>query len=158
MTQHTATIAQLQTDGYNVRLPVLPWVRKVLLAQFGAEPINVHGHSVLGKALESLPFEFPSQDERPDLAVHCSSILLRVSRQVWGSVRSYEHLFKAGFFYEKAIQQQMISHIVAQERCGVANLTALRDWFEMYDLDIDDDYNIEAAYWLWKSFKARRRG
>lgn len=158
MTTHTTLVSPEPSGAVNVRLPVLPWVRKVLLKEFGPEPIPVHGHSIFGKHMEALPFDVPEQEENQALQVCGSYIVVRVSSLVWRSVRNYQHLFKAGFFYEKMIQRMMIAHIVAQERLGVANMTALKDWYDMYQLDIDDDYSLDAAYWLWKSYKAGRAG
>lgn len=157
MQQHTPTLtAVFPSDGYNVRLPVLPWVRKVMVAEFGPEPIRINGRSVLGKHMEALPFDLPEEHERPELATVGSAVLVNVSARLWASVRGYDQLFQAGYYFEKLFQRMMVAHVRAQARQGVPDLTAIRDWFDMYGLDIDDDYNLDAARGLWKAYKAGR--
>lgn len=153
----TTLTAVFPSDGYNVRLPVLPWVRKVMIAEFGPEPIRINGRSVLGKHMEALPFDLPEEHERPELHSAGSSVLVNVSARLWASVRGYDQLFQAGYYFEKIFQRMMVAHVRAQERHGVANLTAIRDWFDMYQLDIDDDYQLDAARELWKAYKAGRK-
>jgi hypothetical protein len=147
----------LPIDGYNIRLPVLPWVRKVMVAEFGPEPICINGRGLLGKHMEAFPFDLPEQEDRPELVTVGSAVLVNVSARLWANVQRYEQLFQAGYYFEKIFQRMMCSHVRAQARHGVPDLTAIRDWFDMYGLDIDDDYNIDAARELWKAYKAGRR-
>jgi hypothetical protein len=153
--QHTtpADTAAYHRDSYNVRLPVLPWVRKVMIAEFGPEPIRIAGHTLLGKHMKALPFDLPEKNERPDLDTAGSAVLVNVSALLWASVRDYNQLFQAGYYFEKLFQRMMVSHVRAQARLDVPNMTAIRDWLDMYGLDIDDDYSLEAAYELWKVYK-----
>lgn len=143
-------------DSYNVRLPVLPWVRKVMVAEYGPEPIRITGHHLLGRHMKALPFDLPEEQDRPELATVGSAVLVNVSSLLWASVKDYNQLFQAGCYFEMLFQRMLVSHVRAQARLGVPDLVAIRDWFEMYGLDIDDDYNIEAARELWKAHKARQ--
>jgi hypothetical protein len=146
-TTHTAT---------NLRLPVLPWVRKVLLYEFGPEPIRLTGYSLLGKHALGLPFDLP-ETERPPYDVGGCTVLCSISTRLWSNLQRYEELFQAGYYFEKVGQRMLLSHIVAAQRFGIPAKTAMLDWLDMYDLD-EDEYSSEAAYQMWKVYKQGKRG
>ncbi len=136
-----------------VRIPVLPYVRKVLLHEYGPEPILISGLTVLGKYFYSFPIDFP---ETPSIEVKGEVMKFKISHVLYNHYKSYKELFQTGCYFEKVAQRMLLAHIEAQQRLGGKILDAIEDWFEMYGIEDGEDYTLTAAYELWKQFKKRR--
>ena len=136
-----------------VKIPVLPYVRKVLLHEYGPEPILINNLTVLGKAMYSTPLDFP--DFEP-AEVRGEAMKFHISHNLYGQYKQYKALFQSGCYFEKVAQRMLLAHIEAQQRIGGKILDAIEDWFEMYGIEEGVDYRLDAAYELWKAFKKKR--
>lgn len=140
------------TPPHRVRIPVLPYVKKVLLHEYGPEPISVMGYSILGKYLSAFPLDFPNEEH--DEKSYGEEVTFHISSNLYPHFKKYETLFQAGYYFEKVVQRMLLAHIEAQHRLGGKILDAIEDWYDMYGIE-EDDLRMDAVYELWKQYKKK---
>lgn len=133
-----------------VEIPVLGYVKKVILKEFGPEPIRITQQGALGKSILAMPLDLPADDFH--LTAVGEKIKLEVSVRLSLHFKKYNDLFQAGYFYEKMVQRMLIQHIHAQFRLGVPAWRAMEDFYTLYNIG-EDDYSMDAAYFIWKEYK-----
>lgn len=136
----------------HVKIPVLPYVQKVMLHEYGPEPIFVSGQTLLGKYFHSFPLDFP---ELEDVKVHGVVMVFAINRNLYSHFKQYNTLFQCGCYFEKVVQRMLLQHIEAARRFDAKILDAIEDFFEMYGIT-EEEWRMDAAYALWKSHKKKR--
>lgn len=140
-----------------VSIPVLPFVKKILIAEYGPEPILITRQTLAGKHMMTLPFDI-EEAQQPEIKVYGEQVRCLLSKEVKRYViTKYYDLFQAGYFFEKMAQRMLVAHIRAQVRTGIEAWKAMDDFFTMYDIG-EDDYSYEAAYEYWKAYKKGQGG
>lgn len=144
----------IERTTFQAQIPIVPFVKQILLKEYGAEPIRITGQSLLGKQVMSFVLDLEDQGlegiELPK--VYGTTIQIELSTRLWKFLQRYNDLFQAGMFFERMAQRMMIQHIIAQVRAGRTAWSAMEDFLLFYDIG-EDEYAAMSAYELWKLWK-----
>lgn len=132
-----------------IAIPVLPYVKKILLKLYGNEPLLLVDKTLLAKSAVGISMYIPEDTRVPGCTVR-----VQMSNRVLEYYADFKHAFQLGMYFERVAQQMMLTHIAAQKRMHRDSMSALRDFYEMYELT-DDDYDIESAYRMWQENKRK---
>lgn len=129
-------------------MPCHPLSRKVLLAQYGPEPIALKNHDPLFDLMSGSLQRHSAGVRNEHLS---ATITFSVSRTIARSLILSPH--EIGWRLLRFHKQQMCWYAVSQVRLkgkGAA-MPAIRDWLSLHDVE-EDEYQLETAYKLWLRF------
>lgn len=122
--------------------------RKVLLAQYGAEPIALKNHDPLFDLMSGTLQRHSAGIRNESLS---ATIQFALSKSIARSLTLSPH--EIGWRLLRFHKQQMCWYAVSQVRLkgkGVA-MQAIRDWLSLHEVN-EEDYGLETAYKLWLRF------
>ncbi len=122
--------------------------RKVLLAQYGAEPIALKNHDPLFDLMSGARPRHSAGVRNEHLS---ASIQVVVSRTLARAISLSPH--EIGWRLLRLHKQQLCWYAVSQVRLkgkGAA-MPAIRDWLSLHEVD-EEEYGLETAYKLWLRF------
>lgn len=135
-----------------ITIPVSKFSRKIILCEYGPEPIRVRPNNPLSDPLRtqrtSTYFEAESMEVRLD-----ASIEIVVGKSF--AAMLVDPRCNASLALQRAHLAQMLNFVWALSKAGVSAANALRQFYDLYDLD-EDDYAFDSAYRLFVRFKSNR--
>lgn len=140
---------------FAAKIPVRVFVKKIILREYGQEPILLTQKSLLGKQVMNMPFDLPFEFSGDDAALekcYGEPLEVQISHRLWRHFTQYKSLFQAGYFFEKMCQLMLLTHMRAQVRAGREAWGSMVDFMALYDIG-EDDYPLESAYAVWKTYK-----
>jgi hypothetical protein len=146
MTRQMAAIASTSREIRTIEVPVLPYVAKVMRRLYGNGVIHACHNTLRGKAIASLFADLPDELPFPERPLNTEKVRVELNYRIariyskWSLNKGVE----LGLYYEKVVQRMMLSHIVAQVRCGSTIVASIDDFFKLYDID-EDDYPRDIA-------------
>lgn len=132
-----------------VTLATTPLVKKILTSRYGGEPIRVERSDALHTYLQSDPARVNKNKYRELGKQLTQEIILEVSWSIAQHLRSKQRCITVGYHLHKIYQLEMIAHMEAQRKAGMAAMEALKGFLDAHQI-WEDDYPLENAYTAWK--------
>jgi hypothetical protein len=126
-----------------VKIPVLPHVKSLMLSIYGPEPIKANENNLLGKEVQSILLSY-SQTELFQQKLVGESITIILSERIAQYYKKFSNAFDLGCMFEKQFHAIMFAHIEAQKQLDVPVMKAIKNFFTKYKID-DELYSMGAA-------------
>jgi hypothetical protein len=145
-------------------LPCHPLTRRVLIAEYGQEPILLPNRDLLFSLINTTPLRSRVSHERA-FEVLTSTISLQVHDRL--AARLKNSWDAAGFLLLKFHKDAACRYVSTMYGLGQDARPALQDWLKRHSVE-EDDYSLDSAYkmwqrWIWdfsgknKEYIARKR-
>jgi hypothetical protein len=128
-----------------IELPVAPFSRRILMAEYGTEPLSLTKGDLLYQALRVEPRRIKSALNDLKNTLHSSIHVLlgnEISRQLVCNELAFS---KIGIHIYKIHLLQLFTHVNALARGGVEVKRAIIDFYDKYGIT-DDDLGLDTAY------------
>lgn len=135
-----------------IHLPVAPLSRKILLAEYGPEPIHLGERNLLYRQMCYRVDRTPWLKRHQQLLT--TSIQISINKHLWEKVRQEPH--QVGYHLYELHKDRMFTWVSGRVS-GVdkEQLKAIRKYLEMYQVE-EDEFGLDTAYRIWKRFKENR--
>lgn len=133
----------MPSQAQQVKIPVLPHVKSLIISLFGPEPVEAHENNFLGKEIQSILLSY-SQSELFATRLHGETLTINISHRIAPYYQRFQHAFDLGCLFEKQFHSILYAHIEAQRQCGVPVLQAIKNFYIRYKIN-DELYDWEAA-------------
>jgi hypothetical protein len=144
----------MQRQQYEMKtiiLPVAPLSRKILLTQYGQEPLHLGYRSLLYKQMcYNIPVT-PWLERHQQVLT--TTITISIHRHLWERVRQEPH--QVGYHLYELHKEFMFTWVEGKVDADHPQLYAIRDFLHYHHIE-EDDFSEETAYRLWKRFKESR--
>jgi hypothetical protein len=135
-----------------VCLPVHPVSRKIILTEYGAEPLNVDSQDVLWGMLQHN--RFLKRRNRRTSADELTAILhISVDKELVAPL--LQNAISVGIFLYKYHRNEMCRYTWSQNRLGAHARQSILEFFHTYDIN-EDDLALESAYKVWQRWKWKK--
>lgn len=134
-----------------IHLPVAPLSRKILLTEYGPEPIHLGERNLLYRQM------CYRVDRTPWLMRHqqilTTTIQIQINRHLWEKVKQAPH--QIGYHLYELHKDRMFTWVSGRVSSPESEqLGAIRLYLERYRVE-EDEFSLDTAYRLWKRFKEK---
>jgi hypothetical protein len=127
-------------------LPCHPLTRRVLIAEYGQEPILLPNRDLLFSLINTTPLRSRVSHERA-FEVLTSTISLQVHDRL--AARLKNSWDAAGFLLLKFHKDAACRYVSTMYGLGQDARPALQDWLKRHSVE-EDDYSLDSAYKMWQ--------
>lgn len=137
-----------------IELPVHPMSKKMLLAEYGQEPIRLRHHDRLHEQLRVDPTQISSNlsQSRGTLS---TSIQIEINDNLATKLQRGQLSFRIGIHIYKEHLNMLFTHVAAYINTGHEATTGIGDFLNKYHIE-EDDFAFETAYRYWHREQKRK--
>lgn len=143
----------MPSQAHEVKIPVLPHVKSLIVALYGPEPVEANENNFMGKEIQSILLPY-SQSELFPAKLHGETITVALSHRIAPYYQRFQHAFDLGCMFEKQFHSILYAHIEAQRQCGVSVLQSIKNFYIRYNIN-DELYDWEAAKKSYQRIKGK---
>jgi hypothetical protein len=132
-----------------IEIKVHPMSKRILEAEYGAQPIQIGRHDLLFAYLCFSPLQDRLNYQRADVILS-DKILIEVGKNFGYHIYKQAHLIGINLF--RIHKDQMCRHAAFAVQQGKGVRPALLSWLEMHGIE-EDHYGLDTAYKAWQRFR-----
>jgi hypothetical protein len=132
-----------------IEIKVHPMSKRILEAEYGAQPIQIGRHDLLFAYLCFSPLRDRLNYQRADVILS-DKVLIEVHNNFGYHIYKQAHLIGINLF--RIHKDQMCRHAAFAVQHGKDVRPALISWLEIYGIQ-EDDYGLDTAYKAWQRFR-----
>ena len=137
----------------NILIPVSPFVRKLIVSKFGAEPIELKASdSLTGELTCTKPGDYAKIEKTR--ATLTTKIELDLTPLIARQVGKRPH--RVGLRLEDFYREKLNEYVAAKTEGTVSATVAIAQWCAAHDVEIDVDISFDALYKDWQRYKLEK--